>query len=63
MSLQELGPRFTLKLLWLKDSVIDSELPEYEWTYKVCMLNYDRIEMCVRMIIRLNNVLYLIIYY
>ncbi|RDD36834.1 Ribosome production factor 1 [Trichoplax sp. H2] len=34
VSLQELGPRFTLKLLWLKDNVLDCELPEYEWMHK-----------------------------
>lgn len=29
--LQELGPRFTLKLKWLQDGVLDHEFGEYEW--------------------------------
>ena len=29
--LQELGPRFTLKLKWLQEGVLDTEFGEYEW--------------------------------
>lgn len=29
--LQELGPRFTLKLKWLQDGVFDTQFGEYEW--------------------------------
>ncbi len=29
--LQELGPRFTLKLKWLQDGLLDTEHGEYEW--------------------------------
>ena len=29
--LQELGPRFTLKLKWLQDGIFDSQYGEYEW--------------------------------
>lgn len=32
--LQELGPRFTLKLKWLQEGVFDTNFGEYEWIYK-----------------------------
>lgn len=32
--LQELGPRFTLKLRWLQDGVFDSNFGEYEWYHR-----------------------------
>jgi ribosome production factor 1 len=32
--LQELGPRFTLKLRWLQQGVFDAHFGEYEWFYK-----------------------------
>ena len=32
--LQELGPRFTLKLKWLQEGTFDSESGEYEWVHK-----------------------------
>ena len=32
--LQELGPRFTLKLKWLQQGVFDGEHAEYEWVMK-----------------------------
>lgn len=32
--LQELGPRFTLKLKWLQHGIFDSEFGEYEWYHK-----------------------------
>jgi ribosome production factor 1 len=32
--LQELGPRFTLKLRWLQEGVFDTKFGEYEWTHK-----------------------------
>jgi ribosome production factor 1 len=33
-NLQELGPRFTLKLQYLQEGVFDSEFGEYEWIHK-----------------------------
>ena len=35
MSLQELGPRFTLKLQWLQKGTFDTKLGDYEWHHKV----------------------------
>lgn len=32
--LQELGPRFTLRLRWLQDGVFDSHFGEYEWYHR-----------------------------
>jgi ribosome production factor 1 len=32
--LQELGPRFTLKMRWLQDGTFDSQFGEYEWFHK-----------------------------
>ena len=32
--LQELGPRFTLKMKWLQEGVFDGETGEYEWIMK-----------------------------
>mmetsp|Transcript_22679 Transcript_22679/g.38004 ORF Transcript_22679/g.38004 Transcript_22679/m.38004 type:complete len:304 (+) Transcript_22679:83-994(+) len=32
--LQELGPRFTLKLRWLQEGTFDTEHGEYEWIHK-----------------------------
>lgn len=29
--LQELGPRFTLKLKWLQEGLLDTQFGEYEW--------------------------------
>ena len=33
-NLQELGPRFTLKLQYLQEGVFDAEFGEYEWIHK-----------------------------
>jgi len=33
-NIQELGPRFTLKPLWLQRGLFDPEFGEYEWIYK-----------------------------
>lgn len=33
--LQEIGPRFTLKLKYLQHGTIDAKIPEYEWIHKV----------------------------
>ena len=33
-NLQELGPRFTLKLRWVQDGTFDSQFGEYEWYHK-----------------------------
>ena len=32
--LQELGPRFTLKMRWLMNGVFDTQFGEYEWIHK-----------------------------
>jgi len=32
--LQELGPRFTLKLRWLQQGTFDTQFGEYEWIHK-----------------------------
>jgi len=32
--LQELGPRFTLKLRWIQDGTFDTRFGEYEWIHK-----------------------------
>ena len=32
--LQELGPRFTLKLKWLQEGIFDGQFGEYEWLYR-----------------------------
>ncbi|CAB9516561.1 production factor 1 [Seminavis robusta] len=32
--LQELGPRFTLKLRWLQEGTFDTQFGEYEWIHK-----------------------------
>jgi ribosome production factor 1 len=31
---QELGPRFTLKLKWLQEGTFDTQFGEYEWIHK-----------------------------
>ena len=36
--LQEIGPRFTLKLKWLQRGTFDTTQGEYEWKHKVCDL-------------------------
>jgi ribosome production factor 1 len=32
--LQELGPRFTLKLRWIQEGTFDTQFGEYEWFHK-----------------------------
>ena len=32
--LQELGPRFTIKLKWLQEGLFDAQFGEYEWIYR-----------------------------
>ena len=32
--LQELGPRFTIKMRWLQEGVFDSKFGEFEWIFK-----------------------------
>jgi len=32
--LQELGPRFTLKLRWIQEGIFDTQFGEYEWIHK-----------------------------
>lgn len=40
--LQELGPRFTLKMKWLMEGVFDPEGGEYEWIHKRKEMDGDR---------------------
>ena len=40
--LQELGPRFTLKLQWLQEGVFDREDGEYEWVLKRGEMEADK---------------------
>lgn len=37
VGIQELGPRFTLKLRSLQKGTFDSKFGEYEWIHKVCL--------------------------
>jgi ribosome production factor 1 len=39
-NLQEIGPRFTLKLRWLQKGTFDPDNGDYEWKHKViiCMM-------------------------
>ena len=39
--LQELGPRFTLKLRSLQRGTFDSKFGEYEWIHKVCVIEFQ----------------------
>ncbi|VDD87378.1 unnamed protein product [Enterobius vermicularis] len=39
-ALQELGPRFTLRLKWLQNGVFNSRSGEYEWVLKVRLHNF-----------------------
>lgn len=32
--LQELGPRFTMKMKWLQEGTFDTQFGEYEWFHK-----------------------------
>jgi ribosome production factor 1 len=32
--LQELGPRFTMKMKWLQEGTFSTKFGEYEWVYK-----------------------------
>lgn len=38
VKIQEIGPRFTLKLKWLQNGTFDTKYGEYEWIYKVDLL-------------------------
>ena len=40
--LQELGPRFTLKLKWLMEGVFEPEAGEYEWIHRRKQVEGDR---------------------
>ena len=40
--LQELGPRFTLKLRWLQEGVFDTQHGEYEWILKRRIMDKNR---------------------
>lgn len=40
--LQEIGPRFTLKLRWLQQGTFDTKYGEYEWIHKQHQLDTSR---------------------
>jgi len=40
--LQEMGPRFTLKMRYLQHGTLDSPVPEYEWIQKAEMITSRR---------------------
>lgn len=40
--LQELGPRFTLKLRWLQEGIFDGNCGEYEWIHKRAEMETSR---------------------
>lgn len=40
--LQEIGPRFTMKLRWLQQGTFDTKFGEYEWVHKQHQLDTSR---------------------
>lgn len=42
--LQELGPRFTLKMRWLQEGTFDTEFGEYEWICKRKSMESSRLK-------------------
>jgi ribosome production factor 1 len=42
--LQELGPRFTLKMKWLQEGAFDTEFAEYEWIQKRKQMEKSRLK-------------------
>jgi ribosome production factor 1 len=40
--LQEIGPRFTLKMRWLQQGTFDTKFGEYEWIHKQHQLDTSR---------------------
>lgn len=40
--LQELGPRFTLKMKWLQEGTFNTKFGEYEWMYRRKTMDIDR---------------------
>ena len=47
--LQELGPRFTLKLSSLQRGSFDSKFGEYEWVHKVCSIQLLVLSITLRL--------------
>lgn len=47
--LQELGPRFTLKLRSLQRGTFDSKFGEYEWVHKVCSIELLVLSITLRL--------------
>lgn len=43
-NLQELGPRFTLKLRWLQEGTFDTKFGEYEWIFKRPLMDKKRLK-------------------
>lgn len=46
MGIQELGPRFTLKLRSLQKGTFDSKFGEYEWVHKVSLDALCKLKLC-----------------
>ena len=42
--LQELGPRFTIKMKWLQEGTFDTEFGEYEWICKRKSMESSRLK-------------------
>ena len=40
--LQELGPRFTLRLRWLQDGTFDTKFGHYEWFHRRKQMDTSR---------------------
>ena len=40
--LQELGPRFTLRLRWLQDGTFDTKFGRYEWLHRRKQMDVSR---------------------
>ena len=40
--LQELGPRFTLRLRWLQEGTFDTQFGEYEWFHRRKQMDTSR---------------------
>ncbi len=58
MGIQELGPRFTLKLRSLQKGTFDSKFGEYEWVHKVrskSKISFVRNISCLNVLLFVSN--------
>lgn len=42
--LQELGPRFTLKMKWLQEGTFNTQFGEYEWIFRRKTMDKSRLK-------------------